>query len=169
MSWMEAPEGLDKLRVDLPNHPMVTGETLWAKHLRDNLYEIRNVPFHAYGLNFRDVVETTVESPDEPPVIVRVRRRSGHQTLRVCFTEESLLEERIPSLMSLHAAGATFEGASQSYFAIDVEPGGDLLAVRDQLREWQDQGLLTFETCEARDHASFGATPDRLDLWKAES
>jgi hypothetical protein len=169
MSWMEEPEGLEKLRVDLPNHPLVTGETLWGKHLRDDLYELRNVPFHAYGLNFRDVVETRSESPGDTRTIVRVHRRSGHRTLHVCFTEDSLLEERIPSLMSLHAAGATFEGASQAYFAIDVEPDGDYRMVCNQLEDWQKQGLLTFEACEARDQGSFGATPDRLDLWKAGS
>lgn len=167
MSWMEAPEGLHKLRVDLPHHPMVTGETLWAKHLRDNLYEIRNVPFHAYGLNFRDVVEAEPGAPGEPLVVVRVRRKSAHRTLRVCFTEESLLEERVPSLLQLRDAGATFESASAAYFALDIEPGGDYLAVCEQLRQWQAQGLLTFETCEARDHASFGSTPEHLDPWRA--
>jgi Domain of unknown function (DUF4265) len=155
MSWMEAPEGLVKLRVDLPNHPLVTGETLWGKQLRHGLFEIRNVPFHAYGLNFRDVVETTAQAAGEPPLVRRVQRRSGHRTLRVTFTEEALLEERVPSLMKLRPLGGTFEGASPAYFAIDVEPGGDYLAICHQLEELRDQGLLSFETGESGDEASF--------------
>jgi hypothetical protein len=155
MSWMEAPEGLVKLRVDLPNHPLVTGETLWGKHLRDDLYEIRNVPFHAYGLNFCDVVETVAQAAGEPRLVRRVHRRSGHRTLRVTFTEEALLEERVPSLMKLRPLGGTFEGASQAYFAIDVEPEGDYLAICHQLEELRDQGLLSFETGESLDDVSF--------------
>jgi Domain of unknown function (DUF4265) len=164
MSWTETPAGLDKLRVDLPNHPQVTGETLWGKRLGEGLYELRNVPFHAYGLNFRDVVQASPAKPGEPPTVRRVQRAGGHRTLRLCFTEEALLPERVPSLMSLRKLGATFEGASQSYFAIDVEPGGDYPAVCQRLRQWQEQGLLTFETGEARDFGSFDALPARLEL-----
>ena len=76
------------------------------------------------------------------------------------------MEERIPSLMTLRPFGATFESASDSYFAINVEPGGDYTAIHNQLRQWQEQGLVTFETCEARDVASFDALPAELDPFK---
>jgi hypothetical protein len=155
MSWMQAPEGLVKLRVALPNHPHVKGETLWGKPVSGGLYEVRNVPFHAYGLNFRDLVEVSADAAVQPPTIRQVRVRSGHRTLRVCFTEEALLEERVPNLMTLRALGATFEGASQAYFAIDVEPGGAYGLICEHLEGWRDQGILTFETCEARDGGSF--------------
>jgi len=164
---MENPEGLEKLRVELPNHPQVQGETLWAMPVGGKLYEVRNVPFHAYGLNFRDVVEAEAEVADEPPTVRRVHRRSGHRTLRVCFTEEALFEERVPTLMKLRNLGATFEGASQAYFAIDVEPSGDYLRICELLGQWQDQGLLSFETCEARDLRFFDAGPGRLESWKS--
>ncbi len=157
MSWMESPDGLAKLRVALPNHPLVKGETLWGKQVGRCLYELRNVPFHAYGLNFRDVVEVAPEAVDGPPTIRRVHRPSGHRTLRVCFTEEAVLEERVPSLLTLRELGATFESASQSYFAIDVEPSGAYARICDRLQSWRDQGILTFETGEARSAMSFDA------------
>ena len=71
------------------------------------------------------------------------------------FTEEALLEERVPSLMKLRPLGGTFEGASPAYFAIDVEPDGDHLAICHQLEDLRDQGLLSFETSESRDDVSF--------------
>ena len=157
MSWMEAPDGLDSLRVELPEHPHVKGETMWGKEMGDGLYELRNVPFHAYGLNFRDVVEASVEAEGGMLCIRRVVERSGHRTLRVCFTEDALLEERVPSLLTLRSLGATFEGASASYFAIDVEPEGDYSHICERLHQWQEQGLLTFEPGEARNPASFDA------------
>jgi hypothetical protein len=167
MSWMKTPVGLDKLRVELPNHPHVTGETLWAKHLGDDLYELRNIPFHAYGLSFRDVVVASAPAPGEAPIIRRLHRVGGHRTVRVCFTEEALMEERIPSLMTLRGFGATFEGASQSYFAIDVESDGDYEAVCHQLRRWEEQGLLSVETCEVREVGSFDALPARPEPSKS--
>jgi len=156
---MRPSDELTKIRVELPNHPHVGGESMWALSVGEDVYELRNVPFHAYDLNFRDVVEARVEGPEDRPVVRRVVRRSGHLTLRCCFNESALLEERIPLLMSLRPMHATFEGASASYFAIDVEPGGDFLAVREQLREWEQQGLLSYETCEARVPGSFDDRP----------
>jgi hypothetical protein len=159
MGSLEAPEGLIKIHVDLPHHPTVGGESMWARRVGDDRYELRNSPFHAYDLNFLDVVQATADEPDGKPVVRRVIRRSGHQTLRVCFNESALVEERIPLLMSLRPLGATIEGASQSYFAIDVEPDGDYVSVRAQLREWEEQGILSHETCEARVTGSFDAHP----------
>jgi hypothetical protein len=169
MSWMQMPEGLEKLRVELPNHPHVTGETMWGKDVGRGRYEIRNVPFHAYGLNFRDVVEVAEGAEGEPPCIRRVHRRSGHRTLRVCFTEAALLEERVPSLLTLRRHGATFEGASQSYFAIDVDPLGTYASICEQLELWQEQGLLSFETCEAPEVGPFDAPAGRHDLARART
>jgi hypothetical protein len=157
MSWMQSPEGLDKLRVALPNHPLVRGETMWGMRVGKELYELRNVPFHAYGLNFRDVVKATEDVAGEPPIVRLVHRPSGHRTLRVCFTEESLLAERVPSLMTLRKLGATFEGASPAYFAIDVEPDGAYGRICERLQQWHDEGILTFERCDVRIAGSFDA------------
>jgi hypothetical protein len=157
MSWMNEPDGLDKLRIELPNHPNVSGETLWAERLGKNLYEIRNVPFHAYGLNFLDVVVATPKGAGELPTIDRVHRRSGHRTIRICFTEDTLLEERVPTLMSLQRHGATFEGASQAYYAIDVGPDGNWARICDTVKSWSDQGLVTFETGDSPSRDVFDA------------
>jgi hypothetical protein len=158
----EHEDGLVKIYVDLPNHWGVAGEAMWARPVGQHRYEIRNVPFHAFDLNFLDVVEAAPEGSDPRPRVRRVIRRGGHQTLRVVFHESALLEERIPLLRELRAHGASFEGASQSYFAIDVEPGGDYRAVVDQLARWQQEGILRYESCEARVPGSFDEpTPGR--------
>jgi hypothetical protein len=161
MGWTEDPAGLTKIRVPLPNHSLVGGESIWARHIAEDRYELRNVPFHAYDLNFLDVVEAVADADDADgkPTVRRVTRRSGHRTLRVCFDESSLLEERLPLLMLLRPQGATFEGASERYFAIDVEPHGNYAGICAQLQEWQQQGLLWFETCGARAPGSFDEPP----------
>jgi uncharacterized protein DUF4265 len=84
---MPPDEKLTKVHVELPNNPDLGGESMWAVDLGDDLYELRNVAFQAYGLNFGDVVRATSDSPALKPEIRRVEERSGHRTLRVLFAE----------------------------------------------------------------------------------
>lgn len=146
---------LEKVHIDLPNHWATGGESLWALPLGGNRYEIRNVPFYAYGLNFGDVVEATSDRSDLKPEVRRVVARSGHQTLRVSFKKTVPEELRIELMQQLGALKASFERATKSYFAIDVEPDGDYQATRKQLDSWQEQGVLDYETCEPRVEDSF--------------
>lgn len=150
-------ENLTKIHVDLPNNEDVAGESLWAEDLGENLYRIRNVPFHAYGLNFNDVVFAEAESEELRPSVLRVHEESGHKTLRVIFTNESFEEERITKLKELNKHKAYYENANGTLFAIDVEADGDYGAVCDVLYGWESQGILSYETCEARKEGSFDA------------
>lgn len=82
-------EELVKVFVDLPNHWLWKGESMWARALGMDLYELDNSPFCAYGLNYKDVVFARPNSPSEKPRICRIERRSGHRTLRFNFAEEA--------------------------------------------------------------------------------
>ena len=152
-------ETLIKVHVDLPNHPLTGGEAMWAAHVETDAYELRNVPFYAYDLNYLDVVEAVAASPSLKPSIRRVVRRSGHRTLRVFYFEAAEGWRRVPLLESLKDLGACFEGATKSLFAIDVEPGGDYEAICDRLEAWRTEGLLEYETCEARFEGTFDDLP----------
>lgn len=148
-----------KLYVDLPNHWATGGESMWALPLGDDTYELHNVPFHAYDLNYLDVVEARSANPNHKPSVLRVVRRSGHRTLRVIFHASTPESDRIPLLESLGALGATFEGATESLFAIDVAPQGDYQGVRNRLDAWERDDLLGYEICEARVEGSFDDAP----------
>jgi len=156
---MSHDDDLTKIVVDLPNHWATGGESMWAHPLGEDLFEVRNVPFYAYGLNFLDIVRAVEPSPDNKPVILELVKSSGHQTLRVSFNDTIIESERPELLRRLNAHRAYFEGANPGYFAIDVEPAGDYAAVRAQLDEWEAAGLLEYETCEARVPGSFDDRP----------
>ena len=130
-------ENLTKVYVDLPNHWAVGGESIWARPLGKNTYELRNVPFHAYDLNFLDVVEATATNSDLKPAVRRVVHRSGHRTLRVIFPKSTPERERVPLLEALKDLKASMEGANESLFAIDIEPDGNYQAVLDRLDTWE--------------------------------
>src|SRR5262245_56299849 len=100
-------EGLTKVHIDLPNHWWFKGESLWARPLGDDLYEIHNVPFCAYDINCRDVVRATADGPDLKPEIREVVRRSGNRTLRIIFQDdEADLEAQQPHLEAIKTMDA---------------------------------------------------------------
>jgi hypothetical protein len=153
-------ENLVKLHIDLPNHWAIGGESMWATPLENDLYQLENVPFFAYGLNFQDIVNATSNSDDLIPEIRFVVTPSGHRTYRIMFDKEVPRDKQVELLESLEVHGATYERANGKDVAIDIKPEGDHLAVYDQLDEYEAGELLSFETCEARAEGSFDDLPE---------
>jgi hypothetical protein len=155
-------DDLTKVHVDLPNHP-VGGESMWARHLGGNRYRIENVPFYAYDLNYLDVVEAKEPSPDLKPFVIRVIERSGHRTLRVIFEEDVPEDDHGAYLGELAPLHVSFERCSERYYALDLEPEASMDRVRGKLDAWERDGVLAYETCEARVAGSFGEAPSDED------
>jgi hypothetical protein len=153
-------EGLVKIHLDLPNHWGIGGESLWAEPLGNDLYKIENVPFYAYGLNFQDIVRATPDSEDFIPEIRELVTPSGHRTFRVFFNKHIDRNQQESVLDSMESLGISYERANNIYVALDMKPRGDYQAVFDQLDEYLEQGILGFETCEARIEGSFDDSPE---------
>lgn len=148
---------LTKLVVELPNHWAEHGtESLWARKVGDDLYVLENVPFFAYGLNYRDVVRADASFAEGEPVAREVVRRGGHTTLRVVFRRNDEPRARRRALLSeLCPLKVSFESWDDSFFALDVAPDGDVGAVLAWLERLEKRNVLGFETCEARRRGSF--------------
>jgi len=151
---------LAKIAVEFRYHwKDVASEVLWALPLGDDRYELRNVPFYAYGMNWGDVVRAVQQPGDEHPVVERVEQASGHRTMRV-FMDEGVAETRsVAMLETLEQFNATYERHSGGFIAIDIHPDGDVDGVFDQLDTWEAEGLLGFETCEQQVPDDFGSDP----------
>ena len=113
-------EQLCKVHVDLPNHWAIGGESLWATELGNDLYRLENVPFHAYGLNFLDVVRATPDTDDAIPEIREVVEPSGRKTVRVMFEDAVDRERQAELLDGLAEFEASYERADGSFD--DVAP-----------------------------------------------
>jgi len=150
-------ENLTKIHLELPRNEEVGGEAFWAEDLGNDLYRMRNTPFHAYGLNFYDIVYAKAESEELKPSILSVHEYCGHKTLRVVFMDKASAAERAERLSKLNEFRAFHENADGVLFAIDIEPDGDYGAVCDALWAWENEGILSYETCEARDGCGFEA------------
>ena len=153
-------EGLEKIHIDLPNHWAIGGESMWAEPLGDNLYQIENVPFYAYGLNFHDIVRAIPESADRQPEILEVIKPGGHRTFRVFFKKHISRDQQEEYLNSLAPLAISYERANDIYFSLDMQPSGDYQAVFDRLEELEQENVLGFETCEERMEGSFDDLPE---------
>jgi len=142
---MNDNEELVKIHLDLPDNELTSGESLWAKPLGSDLYEIRNVPFFAYDLHYYDVVRAVTEKPELKPSIVEVVKRSGHKTLRVVFYEKSE-EIKRQVLNKLNEMKAYHEAYNDTLYSVDVEPEGDYQQVCDYLWSQEQAGILEYET-----------------------
>ncbi len=148
-----------KVHVDLPNHPWGKEESLRAKALGADAFEIESIPMFAYGLNHGDVVLATPNAQDSKPVIRSVLRRSGNQTLRMSFCDRLSDGEQLPVIAALQSMGAELERVNAQFVRMTIPQTIDLKVVRDYLVTQQSSGVLEFENCEERVAGSFDDRP----------
>ena len=152
-------ESLVKIHIDLPHHWAIGGESMWAEDLGNDRYRICNVPFHAYGLNYKDIVIAKPQSNGQIPEIIEVVERSGNETLRLYFNESISREEQVKILDEVCEIGASYERADGVFVAIDIDHHGKYGEVYDHLQNLEDDEKLSFETCEMRILGSFDDEP----------
>jgi hypothetical protein len=150
---------LTKVHLDLPNHWWLKGESLWAKRLGNDLYEIQNIPCCAYGLNFGDVVRATSDAPDLKPEVRAVVTRSGNRTARISFCDKLSKEQQQPVLVTLVSMGTEIERATFKFVCVSVPPSVSYDSVCTYLAEQEKVGSLEYETCEERVPGSFDDRP----------
>lgn len=151
-------DNLTKVHLELPNHWWFKGESLWAKNLGDDLYEIQNVPFCAYGLNCGDVVRATTDEPELKPEVREIVRRSGNRTLRASFKISK--EQQEPHVEAIESLGAWIERANPTFICINVPPEASYAKVLQYLERQEASAALEYETCEARVAGSFDDAPE---------
>jgi hypothetical protein len=116
----------------------IFGESVWAKPLGHDLYEIRNTPWHTCDVNWGDIVRAVPENENQKPEFREVVRRGGHRTLHILFFKELGEQDRTRVLARLKDWKASYENRDGSLYAVDVEPDGDfdgLCAYLDGLGE----------------------------------
>ncbi len=99
------------------------GETVWARKLEGDLYEVRNIPWLRDDINFLDVIRCR---PDDPfPVFVEVAKPSGHRTLYIVFAPSATDEIRGEALEEMNRLVGYVEKANSDAWLVDVNPEGD--------------------------------------------
>jgi hypothetical protein len=117
-------------------------ETLWARQLGPDLYELDNTPWFAYGVSWRDVVEARSPSGADFPEFVRVVRKSGYRTIRLILDPPADKAPESQAILDrLRELGCSYEGANPHLIGVDIPPSVDLMTVRQFLitteQEWE--------------------------------
>lgn len=128
------PEGLVKIHLSFYDDIFeVGGESVWAKPLGNDLYEIRNTPWSTCEVNWGDIVKAVAEANDKKPEFQEVVSASGHRTLHIFFFEQCPTEEKSRILAELKTWRASCENADGRLYAVNIEPGGDFESLCDYL------------------------------------
>jgi len=99
-----------KIHINLPEGFPFGGESLWADHVEGNLYSVQNVPFFAYDVSLKDVVEC-----NDDREFIRVHKRSEFCTLRLMLPDNLSVEVRREYISRLKD-----EGVESVEFGLDV-------------------------------------------------
>ena len=142
----DANENLVKVILDVSDDTFgISGERVWALPVGNDLYEIRNTPWHTCDVHWGDIVRAVASNQDEWPRFVEVVERGGHQTLHLYFHAEASEDYRSDILNRLSEWKANYENGDGKLYAIDVQPGGDLAGLCNYL-EKLDTAKIDYRT-----------------------
>jgi hypothetical protein len=144
----ENGEEFVKVVVDLPEPDFgVSGEGMWAVSLGDDVYEIRNSPWHARNINWGDWVKAVAPSADKWPVFKSIVKRSGHRTIHVFLLEEGLGRKQ-EILAEVNKLGASYENSDGKMYAVDCPPEMDVIPLTKYFDELEAEEVLDYRTNE---------------------
>ena len=128
---MSEQDGLVKVQLSGPDGDV---ETLWARPLGSDRYELDNTPWYAYGVSWHDVIEACRHTPDGFPEFVRVVQKSGFRTIRLILDPPAADGNETQRILDrLTQLGCSYEGANPGFIGVDVPPSVDLMTIRDFL------------------------------------
>jgi hypothetical protein len=140
-------EELVKIVVDFSDPDSSVGsEGLWALPLGNDLYEIRNSPWHARNLNWGDWVKAIAPDDTKKPVFVSVVKRSGHRTINLLL--KTRLEQKSEILAEVERLGACYENYDDKAYGVDCPPEMDMFPLVKYLEGLEDNEILEFRTNE---------------------
>jgi hypothetical protein len=119
-------------------------EQLWARQIDESRFVLCCIPFFVYGLALGDEVETG-PSKDRKYVVQRVVKLSGHRTFRVWFYDLDARDEVTHKLTNLGCL-MEWRWKTGNLLAVDTPSARQAQIVADYLWQWEQQGLLVYET-----------------------
>jgi Domain of unknown function (DUF4265) len=128
-------------------------ESLWAEPVAGNeapIFQIRNSPFFAIGINHLDVVRGKPSGHDRVYEFVEVIERGGHSTYMLLMQPG---DSRINACWSrLELLGCTYESTTKTFsrgrrllYSVDVPSTSDIYEVYEVLEGGLREGVWDFQ------------------------
>lgn len=130
-----------KIIIDIRGHGYdgIT-ESVWAKSLGGDHYQILNSPFYAYGISYLD--EIVAELKNDQLFLKSVIKHSGHSTYRLFIKDQTGFKDMIGKINKLDC---TIESATEKLKAIDVAPHADINKLVALLSDGESGGVWEYE------------------------
>jgi hypothetical protein len=127
--------------------PPVRTESVWARPVGDDEYELENIPWFARGFAIGDRVRA--ERDDEGALTARDKVAwSGRYTIRVIPTGTGSSHEQIEDVVAaFEPLGAECEGGLPAFkiVALDIPPTARLVDIKSLLRNGEVEGRWGWE------------------------
>ena len=121
-------------------------ESVWAEHVGDGKYKIKNSPFFAKGISFEDVV--SVLEKDDMLVFEKTIISAGHSTYRILVKEQDVPIPFNIYWKPIEKLGCSFEENIEMalrMYAVDVPSTTDIYQVYSLLEAGETAGVWDFE------------------------
>ncbi len=122
-------------------------ETLWADPLlKENSFQVRNIPFYAKGISLDDVIET--DEVDGSKYFKGILKKSGHSTYRI-FLADKVTERQFESFWEpLEKIGCSYEKGFNRFYSIDVPNDTDIYKAFSLLEDGEKNSVWEFEEAD---------------------
>ncbi len=118
-------------------------ESLWAKKLKNNIFELDNSPFDLYGFSYKDKVKAANIS-DGIYRFTELYKRGGHSTYRVKLAVEASHEDFLNIWPELKVLGCSYE-STDGLYSIDFTSIDAVHKGYSVLENYEQSGIWHFE------------------------
>ena len=162
-----AEAGLDKVYVDV-DWPRVSREHLHARRVKEDVYELHNMPCFAEDYCLGDRV--TVSHSEDGLRVGRILSRCGRSKFLIMLAEQVDVDRKRALLASLRRLECSYEDVSEhvsGYVVVEVPLDVSVSKVRQCLASAAEDGLLKYHSpfdLDRDDAESIHETP--LATWR---
>jgi len=141
-----------KIRIP-PYETSVSGETLWAEKVDENVFRLCNIPFVAKGYAENDIV--LCQYRDGFNEVVSIKEDGGNGTIRLLFSNSHSKEAQV-ILEELKSIGCSYELASSQIVGVTIPPtlGVPFSQLSHFLNTTDDEILVGWEVAKQFTRAS---------------
>ena len=125
-------EELTKIIIELQSF-LFGAESVWAKDLGQDLFELRNAPFFATHLNYGDVVKAISPKRQWNPHFKKLVRRGPHRTWRFVFRNDTPAKDRKSLLKKITKLNCALEGMNGALICVSIPPKSNVSKVKQLL------------------------------------
>lgn len=127
-------------REQLDGYPLEEWESIWAKRVALNNYQIDNIPFYAIGISLGDIIET--KELNGQNIFENIVHKSENSTIRVFF-KNKIDEENFAN--KIETLGCEFEKSGiQGLISVNI-PKSSIEEFLKTIEELRQNGIIEYE------------------------